>query len=311
MRLYRTILTLGSASGTPWQADTLFGHLCWLWVRRKGPDALAAFLALYEKPAGDPPILLYDGFPGDWLPRPILPRLGPLANVSKPERIAFQRAAKETAQIAWLTLDEFNRLRRGESVVPSLVQEDLEEVMRLHVASKNQIDRRTETAGGEAGELYDMESFVIPKVSIYWWISDDYVGIVPDFLADLRLSGYGKRKSIGYGQVESFTFDEFTGFTDVPKANGFVTLSRFVPAPGDPTEGFWDTTVKYGKLGEEWAVAGNPFKRPLVQLACGSCFRDAPPRRWYGQLVSGLSERPEVKQYGFALALPMRLPDAT
>jgi CRISPR-associated protein Csm4 len=308
MQLYRTILTLGSASATPWQADTVFGHLCWWLVRREGLGALAAFLTLYEKPTDIPPILLSDGFPGDYLPRPIVPPSGLAANVSKLERIAFRRAAKQTAQVAWLTLEEFNRFRRGASVVPSLVQGDLEHMTRLHVTPKNQIDRRTDTAGGEAGELYDMEEFVMPKVAIYWRIASDYAEMVRDFLADLQAAGYGKRKSIGYGQVESFSLDEFTGFTDVSDADGFVTLCRFVPAPSDPTDGFWDTTVKYGKLGEEWAVAGNPFKRPLVQLACGSCFRDAPAREWYGQLVSGLSERPEVKHYGFALALPMRLP---
>jgi hypothetical protein len=45
MQLFRVRLELGSASASPWQADTLFGHLCWSIVRHRGEAALEALLA--------------------------------------------------------------------------------------------------------------------------------------------------------------------------------------------------------------------------------------------------------------------------
>lgn len=305
MRLYKSTLTLRSASASQWQADTVFGHLCWNLLRQEGEATLTAFLELYQ--AGLPPILLSDGFPGAYLPRPLLPRAVPSTDLPKLKRIEHQREAKQAAHAAWLTLDDFNRVRRGEPIERPPTAQEVSNTFRLHVTPKNQIDRLTDTAGGEAGELYDMEEFILPQVTLYWRIEDGYIETVRNFLIDLQATGYGRRKSIGYGQVESFSLEEFSGFVEVPNADGFITLSRFVPAPTDPTDGFWNTTVKYGKLGEEFAVGGNPFKRPLVQLACGSCFHDTPPREWYGQLISGLSARAEVKHYAFAFAVPMRL----
>ena len=148
----------------------------------------------------------------------------------------------------------------------------------------------------------------MPTVTLYWRIKEGYLELVKAFLEDLILSGFGKRKSVGYGTVESFDLHEYSGFTAVDEANGFVTLSRFVPAETDPIKGFWNTTVKYGRLGDEFSL-GNPFKRPLVQIETGACFYDPTPRDWYGQLIAGLSPREEVKHYGFAFTLPIHLPD--
>src|SRR5207248_2623978 len=172
MRLYKSTLTLGSASATLWQADTIFGHLCWKLLRRGSEAELNKFLELYEQ--GQPPILLSDGFPGNYLPRPLAPSSG----------------------------DDQSQLTKRERV------------------------ERRRVANGHLDE-------------------------VRNFLNELQATGYGKRKTVGYGRIESFTLEEFDGFTEVPDADGFVTLSRFVPAPADPTDGFWRAVVKYGKLGEE------------------------------------------------------------
>jgi CRISPR-associated protein Csm4 len=238
------------------------------------------------------------------------PRAAAASQPAKRERVERQRRAKATARVEWLSLEDFNLSRRGEPVKSPPTEEEVSEVMRFGVTAKNQINRVTNTTGG-GGELYDMGEFILTRVTVYWRVADDHLDTVRNFLSDLQTTGYGKRKSIGYGHVESFTLEEFGGFTEVPDANGFVTLSRFVPAKEDPADGFWRAVVKYGKLGEEFAVSGNPFKRPLIQLASGSCFRANPVREWYGRLVDGLSVRPEVKQYGFALPVPMRLPEAS
>lgn len=302
MRLFRTVFELHSASASPWQADTLFGHLCWSLVRREGEERLAEFLGRYHK--GDPPILLSDGFPSGYLPRP---RVGlhsmADARLPKRERVQDYRRLKDQIKADWLSLDEFNRARKGEAVMPERQPGHLERVV-----SKNQIDRTANTAGGEGGELYDFTEFCLPTLDVYWRIADGHESLVQEFLTDLKETGYGKRKSVGYGQIAAYTLEPFKGFIEIEEANGFVTLSNFVPAASDPTEGFWTTRVKYGKLGEEAAVQGQPFKRPLIQLAAGSCFYDAPVREWYGRLVPDIATDGKVVQYGYAFALPIRLP---
>src|SRR5256885_2344181 len=131
MRLFKSSLTLHTASATRWHADTVFGHLCWSLLRRSGETTLTEFLSLYE--AKTPPVLLSDGFPGDYLPRPLLPPSSALvAGESKKRRIGRLRSAKKIQQIELLTLDEFNRARMGQPVEPSLTQETLKESMHIH-----------------------------------------------------------------------------------------------------------------------------------------------------------------------------------
>jgi CRISPR-associated protein Csm4 len=125
----------------------------------------------------------------------------------------------------------------------------------------------------------------------------------------LARSGYGAKKSAGYGHVALAGWDPFDGFDTPEGANGFVSLSNWVPSADDPRVGFYDTLVKYGKLGEGLAAAENPFKFPLTMLRAGSCFyvegESAPA---YGRLVKGIAPgAPETVQYGFAFAVPARL----
>ena len=50
-----------AAWGTPWQADSLFGALCWEVARIAGAPALSRLLQQFRK--GPPPFLLSDAFP--------------------------------------------------------------------------------------------------------------------------------------------------------------------------------------------------------------------------------------------------------
>lgn len=304
MRIYKATLHLTSAFGTPWQADTLFGHWCWSIVRHKGPDFLtSAFLGEYRR--GTPPVLISDGFPSGWLPRPLgVEPKDQEALLPKTERIRQYRTIKDGLEAHWLTVEEFNRVRHGEIVYPKSQPHTA-----IRVVAKNQIDRLTNTAGGPAGTVYDFTERYLPEVDVYWRLADGYEELVRDFLANLVHTGYGKRKSVGYGQVESFTFETFDKFPSIAEANGFVTLSSFVPGAADPRDGFWRTTVKYGKLGEEGAVTGQPFKRPLIQLTAGSCFYDAPVRDWYGRLIAAVTTDPAVVHYGYAFPVSLRLPE--
>lgn len=81
MRQIRLTFKLVSSLGTPFLADTIFGHICWGLRYAEGEEALKQFLACYKQ---NPPLLVSDGFPAIldtvpptyYLPFPNLP-LGP------------------------------------------------------------------------------------------------------------------------------------------------------------------------------------------------------------------------------------------
>src|SRR5262249_35426897 len=148
-------------------------------------------------------VLLSDGFPSGYLPRPRAPATtAERDRLSKPERVQSYRDAKDHLKARWLTVDEFNRVRQGGEILPGLQPEAPQRVV-----SKNQIDRLTDTAGGSGGALYEFTQFCLGAVDVYWKIADGYEDMVLEFLKDLQQTGYGKRRSVGYGEVASFTLD--------------------------------------------------------------------------------------------------------
>jgi CRISPR-associated protein Csm4 len=294
------LVSFSGGRSTDWQADTIWGHLCWALRFAYGEQELVKFLAKYEK--GELPLLVSNGFPGDLLPRPVLP------DKQVAERKEFA-AAKSNRKIAWLTPAEFERSLKGDDSALSEKESGLSSV-----TLKNQINRLTGTTGGKevdtaAGRLFSFPQRHLETVSIYANVADDFLETARELFDSVSKSGYGKRKTVGYGQFTIKSFDEFPGFRSPDDANGFTTLSNFVPAADDPTRGYWGILVKYGKLGEDFAITGNPHKRPLVMFKAGSCFYDSPIRNYYGRLVKGLSPQyPAVAQYGYALPVPLKLP---
>jgi len=302
MKWYRVNLELSSGTASAWQADTIFGHLCWGMRYLYGEAELGRFLDAYRD--GSPPVLISNGFPGDLLPRPLLPTPDIPDNIELDEQRKQFREQKKARQTGYLTPEEFQKATNGEMLLPSP-----KPPLERQVTLKNQISRISGTTGGE-GQLYTFEADYQPAVSIYLKIGDDYIPVVEKLFTEyIARSGYGKRKTVGYGQVAGITFEPFTGFSSPESANGFVSLSNFVPVAGDPVNGSWQILVKYGKLGEDYAIQGEPFKKPLLMLQAGAAFYDSPCREYYGGLVSNLSDSyPKVEQYAFALPVSMILP---
>jgi CRISPR-associated protein Csm4 len=321
MQTYRVRLRPRSATLSPWQADTLFGHWCWLIRYEEGEAALRTFLDHYR--AGEPPIVLSNGFPEDWLPRPILPPRLRTPSRKKTDQVWAMQAAKAGKDVRFVSLDDFNALCRGDEVLlttsPNVVMQRTE--------LKNLINRLTGTTAGfeiegeeVGGRLFDCQeiayvdrSGLLPKpldVSIYVKVADEESAKkAEDLFRRLARSGYGAKKAVGYGQFEVVEFRRFDGFPELDGANGFVSLSNWVPAGSDPQVGFYNTMVKYGKLGEELAVSENPFKFPLTMLIAGSSFyAEGEVKDYYGRLVTGIAPAaPEVVQYGYAFAVSARL----
>lgn len=305
MNWYKATLQMQSWTASAWQADTIFGHLCWGMRYLYGEEGLKDFLEWYRE--GIPPILVSNGFPGNLLPRPFIPPRSESRTLSlHDQKEAFDRG-KTLKQIKYLSARQFAQAIAGQVVATE--QQESQEHRR--VTLKNQISRLTGTTG-EEGRLFSFEEYRWDVVTIYLKVEDGYFDIALRLFEYLRDAGYGKRKSVGYGQIKEFTLKEFNGFDSPLDANGFVSLSNFVPAHEDPLKGSWRYLVKYGKMGEEYSQEGMAFKKPLLMLEAGSIFYDSPCREFYGRLVPEVSSsQPEVVQYAFALPVPMKIVDAS
>lgn len=300
MKWFRAKFKLKSWVASAWQSDTLFGHLGWGMRYLQGEDELKDFLRLYDE--GTPPLLLSNGFPGELLPNPIMPPPTVERTLPLVEQREKFRHYKQARGSRYIILSEFNRAINGEAVVPL---PETKSVGTVRVTLKNQLNRLTGTTDGEH-PLYNFEEYYWPEITVYLRVSADFVDKAKELFQYIADTGYGKRKSVGYGQIESVSFETFDGFAQPQKANGFVTLSNFVPAANDPIRGCWNMIVKYGRMGEEWASEDNAFKKPLLMLEAGSTFLDSPPRDYYGCLVRNLNPvYHQAVQYALALPVPM------
>ena len=287
---YKLTLSLQSAYGTKWQADTIFGHLCWAIVREFGEKELDKFLEYYKE--GKPLFLISNGFPKE----------------IDPQKLAIE-PPKKISEDYEQALEDF-RKERAKKSQPKEIDD--------RVLFKNTINRITGTTGKGDGSLYDFYEMYQDEVVIYHRVfgDDQKQSETIDFLNKLweviENTGFGKRKSIGYGNFKIESFEKFDfGSPAKKEADAFVSLSNFVPAKDDPTDGNWDMFVKYGKLGEEMNYnPTSPFKKPIIFLKAGSTFKyNGDKRDFYGRLVEGVSYymADKIVQYGFAYPVPIKL----
>ena len=104
--LHRATLALHTPLGTPLAGDTLFGQMCWALREAAGETELTRRLAGYT--AGHPWLVVSDGFPSGYLPKPALPQ----HFVAAADDPAQRKAAKRQR---WLATD-----RTGETLAAQL-----------------------------------------------------------------------------------------------------------------------------------------------------------------------------------------------
>jgi CRISPR-associated protein Csm4 len=302
MKTYRLKIKPLSSFLTPWQADTIFGSICWIIALRDGEEALKNFLLEYK--SRNPIFVLSDGMPGDLLPAPShLPYI-----MTKPENREDYEKGKKLKKVLWISPEKFESIRRGH------LQDDLLEdckPFKTFTSLHSSINRVTGTTG-EEGALFELQEYAlgtsVHTISIYLKIRDGWEEKVFSLFNDLSLMGYGKKKSVGKGCFKIIGgLEQFETFERLEDSNGFLSLSNFVPSASDPTEGYYKTMVKYGKLGGEFTFSENPFKKPLMMITTGSVFKvNEAIKPFYGRMVEGLSSiKPEVVHYGYAFALPI------
>lgn len=287
------------------QSDTLFGGLCWAYHDQADDNRFQDFIARCT--GGNPPFVVSDPFPGDLLPKPLLPPPA-LDTGSAPDKaalVAVAKQAKKVKDIQWLTLAEFRDMLAGQPVVP----ERKKAISLSRLTQHNTINRETGTTVTDGGGLYDIqETFYYKELSVYCRVESGWEETLERCLGNLGRTGFGGKRSIGKGGFDLVDFTQFDGFETSPGDDAFVSLSHFVPAVDDPAEGCYKTMVKYPRLDRELSQGPNLFKHPLVLLTPGSVFRTGTvPNSYYGRAISNIAPGfPAAIQGTFAFAVPFQ-----
>ncbi len=304
MRTYLIELSVASGFITPWHSDTIFGHLCWAAERHDVFDTFTGAAGLIDlHKGGNPPLILSDAFPTGFLPAPAdlkeffyQRRKGELDT----DKYSFLKKVKG---IEYITLDQFRSYQRGELFELGESDAQIISAFTLH----NQINRLTNTTG-EEGSLFELEERFVKggKLNIYARIREGFEKDANRLFELFASGGFGRKKSSGKGAFKILGIREFDNLDGVEEPGRYLSLSHFVPAQSDPTEGVYKVMVKYGKLGEERSVGGNPFKKPLLMIRPGAVFTTDNFRPYYGRMVENITYfNSEVVQYCFAFAVPV------
>lgn len=316
---YRATLALHTPLGTPIAGDTLFGHLCWALREARGTAELTRQLEGYG--AGSPWLVLSDAFPGGYLPKPTVPAH------YEPERSPEQRkAAKGRRWVARAsanlplrrllaaTVDDataYGRDDQGRSLAP-----------QRRSQSHNTLDRQTGTTGTGAFAPFTQPLIfhaAAQPVDIYLVLDEDRLDAAAagDLLRAVGLAGYGRDTSLGLGK---FSLEHLEPMAP-PDTKDSAAVAWWTLAPCAPQgldfagdRSYWRVLTRFGRHGNAHALAGQPYKTPVLLAATGAMLTPrspAAPRLFVGQGLGGqgaLSKaEPATVHQGYAPVLPLAL----
>jgi CRISPR-associated protein Csm4 len=299
-------LTLRAPLGTPLAGDTLFGQLCWAVCEAFGEAELDRLLDGYRQ--GNPWLVVGDGLPAGYLPRPTVP-----PPKTKPEE---RKAAKGRRWIAHADAGK----PLPELLAAAKNDDEVFGKARAPVATRaqhNTLNRLTGTTG--AGEFvpYTMAQLHYAEGQrMEVWCVLDETRCSPERLRELfsavGATGFGRDASIGLGKFE--VGEPQTAVPPAPTfANAYWTLGPSAPQgqgfAGDKS--FWKVLTRFGRHGNRLALSANPFKLPLLLAATGAVFvptGEFVPRLFIGQGLTGVSGINEKTVHqGYAPVAPLRM----
>lgn len=300
---------------TELQSDILFGHFCWRYAEVKGESALLDFLNLYvsNKPVFTISNAFYSKNDEVYFPKPMLPIDIQHEDKNKKGKIIDFLKHKSEKKAKLITFKELLCTLDGDTNEERLNKEE-ENIEFAEQDLRVSVEISRETFSSKQGKLFSYDPIYL-KEDIYFSI---FVKVINEKLyneleaekifKEVFEIGIGKKKSSGYGEfdINKFSYEEFTGFKESDKTNAFITLSNYLPSQDDGIEeSYYEYHVKYGKLGEDFAVSENPFKRPIIFIKPGSVFKTNIKKDYYGRCTkySEVSTIDTVVQNGIAFTL--------
>jgi CRISPR-associated protein Csm4 len=293
---YRLQLRPHAPWATPLRADSLFGAICWRWLELF-PESFDTMLNGFA-PGGEPPFILSDAFPGELLPLP-LHRTHPRSE---------DQNKKKLKPPLYIRQDSFRELAAGAAASGEVFDKPSISGSQMRTAIDRELGNAAKEQLFEIATEHLTEGF--DRVSVYIRTERFLDELLACFRA-LAMTGFGKKSSSGLGAFELIGAPQGCDWLDqVADANGFVSLSHFVPAAKDPADGCWRLHVTYPKFHAN--SVENVFKGSILMLTPGSVFRtgNGKLRPWYGSMLPmARREMPKAIHYGLAFAAPMRWPE--
>ena len=321
---YTITVTLKSSLITPFQSDTIFGHFCWAVQYLKwdnGENRLETFLNAFD--ANDsPPLLISNGFPEGFLPKPILSPVfqKEIARiVGLEDRVEKSYTIKTIKKFNYIRKDHFNTIL-GKGLNGAALFEILYNNYdaykgiskdRVFNVQRNSVNRIYNTV--TEGLHLDRETFSTVENNRYeFYLKTNFFSYkdLERIFNFISRQGFGKNKSTGTGAL---TF-RIAKKIDIPQSespNGFMTLSSYIPTQSDPTDGYYDVLHKFGKLAGGYQsvlpeAGATPFKIPLLMMKAGSVFKDKyySANKHYGSLLKNVHVNSDKIRH-YALAFPI------
>ena len=301
------------------QSDTIFGHICWGVRYLKGEEYLKDFLEQYED--DDVPLLISDAFPEGCLPRPLLPPLkyeeiDNMARESGEIKFEFMNRLKGIKKEKWIPVSLWKEIKSEASekqITMKLLKkgEKEKDKEKYEITAHNTISRNTNTTLEEGGLYFTTDVWFNKGMDIYVKFRDDEVKRLWEYIWKeyIEKTGFGKDKFTGKGEIKIDIDSSFdANVFDVEDYNCLMSLSgvAFQRWP-ENLNASYKLRTKYGKLGGDFAIRGNPFKKPVIMMEPGAIFYGIKDISLKGQLLKNIHTDSRIRHYGLPLTIPLRI----
>lgn len=309
MQRLRVSLQVRSPFGTPLAGDTLFGQLCWAIRERHGEPRLHELLDGYG--AGRPFLVISDGFPAGWLPRPSLPDFMLGADDGGAKRKEMKRrhwlpaSGMHLPLAEWLLLAEQLPAGRAETVTQNTINR-LTGTTGTGQFAPRQVERLELRRGEPARPEDRSEVYVLHDPAR---IARDEIANV---LEDVGNFGFGRDASTGLGKFAVTALEPLAW--DPGQGRHALTLAPCAPDPSLllATHCYYQPITRFGRHGNLAALGANPFKRPVLMLRTAALLTFSTPGvpAFHGRGLGGAAHPlstalPATVHQGYAPLLPL------
>ena len=298
---------------TPLKGDTLFGQLCWALRHNFGESRLKQCLAHYKE---QPFLVVSDPFAVGYLPRPTVPsRLSGADALSASERKADKKRRWIPVSALQQPLSQWQSLACSDK---DLYQQSLHQAT---VQAHNTLSRLTGMTGeGQFAPFQIRQNWYALGVELDLYIVIDEQLLSDDELHSLLTyvgnTGYGKEASTGLGKFNVVELKN-TDYQYSEQANAWLTLAPSVVSDMalQIEHCYYQPFTRFGRHGDQLALSGQPFKKPLLMLDSGAILvpEHWQTQLWVGQAVGGSGELskalPATVHQGYTPVLPVFMSD--
>jgi len=282
-------------------ASMLWGHLSWAIRELEGESALQDWIEVHRaaiENGTSPPLRLSSAFPQGLLPRPILKPLG----------VEETELRKRLKAVRWVRPELFAAmLSRGEEALREALSADgkmsVDDPFLRLPRTRVAMNRSTGTAA--EGQLFqDAVYWVRASLDVYAEVeSSAWADRVFHLLVYVGSTGFGGGASVGLGAFEVSPPEP----AELPRLQGEaeVLLGPALLPPG--ARGYWKATLYWGRLGNVYAHAPVPFKRPYLRVQEGSVLRSPEPKLL--DVTPAQAPHSETRVYEYLAPLTLPVPE--